>query len=62
MDFGQSDTLAPLQYSYIFDHLAETTDHLFEQLGISGYVCYLQDCGGPVGFRIMLPTLTGCAP
>ena len=52
--FGQSDAPTPSQYRYTFDHLAETTDHLLEQLGIGRCVFYLQDYGGPVGFRIML--------
>jgi pimeloyl-ACP methyl ester carboxylesterase len=37
-----------------FDHLAQTTNDLLEQLGINKYIFYLQDYGGPVGFRIML--------
>src|SRR5271156_4345124 len=52
--FGQSDAPAPSHYDYTFDHLAETTNGLLEQLGISRCVFYLQDYGGPVGFRIML--------
>lgn len=52
--FGQSDAPPPSSYSYTFDHLAETTNALLEQLGIDRYVFYLQDYGGPVGFRIML--------
>jgi pimeloyl-ACP methyl ester carboxylesterase len=52
--FGQSDAPPPSQYVYTFDHLAETTNALLEQLGISRYSLYLQDYGGPVGFRIML--------
>jgi pimeloyl-ACP methyl ester carboxylesterase len=52
--FGQSDAPPPSRYAYTFDHLAETTNALLEQLGIDGYVFYLQDYGGPVGFRIMV--------
>ena len=52
--FGQSDTLPPSQYNYTFDHLAETTNALLEQLKISRYSLYLQDYGAPVGYRIML--------
>jgi pimeloyl-ACP methyl ester carboxylesterase len=52
--FGQSDTPPPSQYHYTFDHLAETTNALLEQLKINRYVLYLQDYGGPVGFRIMV--------
>jgi pimeloyl-ACP methyl ester carboxylesterase len=52
--FGHSDAPPPSQYAYTFDHLAETTNGLLEQLGIDRYALYLQDYGGPVGFRIML--------
>jgi len=52
--FGQSDAPPPSHYRYTFDHLAETTNRLLEQLGVDRYVFYLQDYGGPVGFRIML--------
>jgi pimeloyl-ACP methyl ester carboxylesterase len=52
--FGQSDAPTPTSYAYTFDHLAETTNALLEQLGIDRYSLYLQDYGGPVGFRIML--------
>src|SRR5689334_1025656 len=51
--FGQSDAPPPSRYAYTFDHLAETTSALLEQLGINRYILYLQDYGGPVGFRIM---------
>ncbi|QWT22630.1 alpha/beta hydrolase [Bacillus sp. NP157] len=50
--FGNSDAPTPSQYTYTFDHLAETTDALLEKLGIGRYVMYLQDYGGPIGFRI----------
>ena len=52
--FGQSDAPLPSQYDYTFDHLAETTNALLEQLKIDRYHLYLQDYGGPVGFRIMV--------
>ena len=52
--FGQSDALPPSQYTYTFDHLAETINALLEQLRISRYSFYLQDYGAPVGYRIML--------
>jgi pimeloyl-ACP methyl ester carboxylesterase len=51
--FGQSAAPPPSQYAYTFDHLAETTNALLEKLGINRYALYLQDYGGPVGFRIM---------
>jgi pimeloyl-ACP methyl ester carboxylesterase len=52
--FGQSDAPPPSLYSYTFDHLAETTNKLLEQLSIARYSLYLQDYGAPVGFRIIL--------
>lgn len=52
--FGQSDAPPPSSYSYTFDHLAQTTNGLLEQLGITHYALYLHDYGGPVGFRLMV--------
>src|SRR3984957_14880661 len=52
--FGQSDALPPSQYTYTFDHLAETTNKLLEQLSVARYSLYLQDYGAPVGYRVML--------
>jgi pimeloyl-ACP methyl ester carboxylesterase len=52
--FGHSDAPPPSSYTYTFDHLAETTNGLLEQLGIGKYSLFLHDYGGPVGFRIML--------
>jgi pimeloyl-ACP methyl ester carboxylesterase len=51
---GQSDAPPPSQYTYTFDHLAQTTNALLEQLKITRYSLYLQDYGAPVGYRIML--------
>ncbi|WP_395675737.1 alpha/beta fold hydrolase [Inquilinus sp.] len=52
--FGQSDAPSPAQYRYTFDHLAETILSLLETLGIGRYVLFMQDYGGPVGFRMAL--------
>lgn len=52
--FGQSDTPSPAAYSYTFDHLAQTTNALLEQLKIARYTLYIHDYGAPVGYRIML--------
>lgn len=52
--FGQSDAPPPSEYTYTFDHLAQTTNALLEQLGINKYSFYLHDYGGPVGFRILV--------
>lgn len=50
--FGLSDTPSPSRYAYTFDHLAQTMSALLGQLGIERYVLFMQDYGGPVGFRI----------
>jgi pimeloyl-ACP methyl ester carboxylesterase len=52
--FGHSDWPDPKKFAYTFDHLAEIVDHFTEALGISRYTLYMQDYGGPVGFRMAL--------
>jgi pimeloyl-ACP methyl ester carboxylesterase len=52
--FGHSDWPDPKKFAYTFDHLAETMNHFTEVLGLSHYTLYMQDYGGPVGFRIAL--------
>jgi pimeloyl-ACP methyl ester carboxylesterase len=52
--FGQSDTPPANEFAYTFDHLADVVDKFTEQLGITSYAMYVQDYGGPVGFRIAL--------
>jgi len=52
--FGHSDWPNPKQFPYTFDHLAEIMNHFTEALGLSRYILYMQDYGGPVGFRMTL--------
>ncbi|MEA2596558.1 MAG: hypothetical protein QOF01_3027, partial [Thermomicrobiales bacterium] len=52
--FGHSDWPDPKAFAYTFDHLAEIMTHFTEALGISRYTLYMQDYGGPVGFRMIL--------
>ena len=52
--FGHSDAPPPAEYEYTFDHLATTTDHLLEKLGLTSFTLYIHDYGAPVGFRLML--------
>ena len=52
--FGLSDAPSPTRYAYTFDHIANTVDHLVEQLGLTSYTLYLQDYGGPVGMRLAI--------
>ena len=50
--FGHSDWPDPKKFTYTFDHLAEVMNHFTEALGLSRYTLYVQDYGGPVGFRM----------
>ena len=50
--FGHSDWPDPKQFAYRFDHIAEIMNHFTEALGLSRYTLYMQDYGGPVGFRM----------
>ncbi|MGA2963517.1 MAG: alpha/beta hydrolase [Candidatus Korobacteraceae bacterium] len=52
--FGHSDWPDPKQFAYTFDHYAEIMNHFTDALGISRYTLYMQDYGGPVGFRMAL--------
>src|SRR6202521_3006958 len=52
--FGHSDWPDPKKFAYTFDHIAETMNHFTEALGLSRYTLYMQDSGGPVGFRMAL--------
>jgi pimeloyl-ACP methyl ester carboxylesterase len=50
--FGHSDWPDPRQFDYTFDHIAQVMDDFTQELGLSQYTLYMQDYGGPVGFRM----------
>lgn len=50
--FGHSDAPDHKTFDYTFDNIARTTEHFIEILGIERYSLFLQDYGGPVGFRL----------
>jgi pimeloyl-ACP methyl ester carboxylesterase len=52
--FGHSDWPDPKTFAYTFDHCAQVMNHFAEALGLSRYTLYMQDYGGPVGFRMAL--------
>src|SRR5215212_9449128 len=52
--FGHSDWPDPKQFAYTFDHYAEIVNHFTEALGLARSTLYMQDYGGPVGFRMAL--------
>jgi pimeloyl-ACP methyl ester carboxylesterase len=50
--FGYSDAPSAAEFSYTFDHLADMVAKLTDRLGVKRYALYMQDFGGPVGFRL----------
>jgi pimeloyl-ACP methyl ester carboxylesterase len=50
--FGYSDGPSPKRFSYTFDKLADVIEAFTEMLGVKQYGLYMQDFGGPVGFRL----------
>jgi pimeloyl-ACP methyl ester carboxylesterase len=51
--FGNSDMPDPKQFSYTFDRLAEVIESFLAKIGFAQFGLYMQDYGGPVGFRII---------
>ena len=52
--FGHSDAPDSKKFAYTFDHIASLMDNFTKALGLSHYTLYMQDYGGPVGFRLAL--------
>jgi pimeloyl-ACP methyl ester carboxylesterase len=52
--FGHSDWPDAKSFAYTFDHYAEIMSHFTEVLGLAKYTLYMQDYGGPVGFRMAM--------
>jgi pimeloyl-ACP methyl ester carboxylesterase len=50
--FGHSDAPARTEFSYTFDNLAAHVAGLVDVLGLNSYILYMQDYGGPIGFRL----------
>lgn len=51
--FGLSDIPDPATYNYSFDGIAETIEQFLKLKEFYHYGLYVQDYGGPVGFRIV---------
>ena len=51
--FGNSDTPDPAKFPYTFDKLAEVVEHFLDAKGFDKFGLFVQDYGGPVGFRIV---------
>jgi len=52
--FGHSGAPDPRAFTYTFDHLAAIVDEFTVALNLHRYVLFMQDYGGPVGFRLAL--------
>jgi len=52
--FGHSEWPDAKDFAYTFDRYAEVMNHFSEALGLPRYTLYMQDYGGPVGFRMAL--------
>jgi pimeloyl-ACP methyl ester carboxylesterase len=52
--YGHSDWADPKRFEYTFDNIAAVMNDFTQTLGLSHYTLYMQDYGGPVGFRLAL--------
>ena len=52
--FGHSAVPDRADFAYTFDHLAEITGQLLDQLGVRRFALYVMDFGAPIGFRLVL--------
>jgi pimeloyl-ACP methyl ester carboxylesterase len=50
--YGFSDAPSVEEFRYSFDRLTDVIEGFTEKLGLSRYSLYMQDFGGPVGFRL----------
>jgi pimeloyl-ACP methyl ester carboxylesterase len=50
--FGHSEAPSHNEFQYTFDSLAAHVAGLIDTLGLTSYILYMQDYGGPVGFRL----------
>ncbi|WP_160717127.1 alpha/beta fold hydrolase [Chitinophaga solisilvae] len=50
--FGHSSHPTPESFEYSFDHLSVVMEHFIDHLQLRRFHLYVQDYGGPIGFRI----------
>jgi pimeloyl-ACP methyl ester carboxylesterase len=50
--FGYSARPKVTEFNYTFDHLADIMEGFVDTLHLTRYALYMQDFGGPVGFRL----------
>lgn len=51
--FGLSSCPSPETFEYSFDNVASVMEQFIDRLGLNRFTLYMQDYGGPVGFRII---------
>ena len=51
--FGNSDIPSPDGFNYTFDRFSEVIEDFLKTIGFTHFGLYMQDYGGPVGFRII---------
>ena len=52
--FGNSDIPNMNEFNYTFDGISQITEHFLKTMGFTRFGLYMQDYGGPVGFRIII--------
>jgi pimeloyl-ACP methyl ester carboxylesterase len=50
--FGNSSTPAVSEFEYTFDHVSQIMEDFTDAMGLKAYSLYVQDFGGPIGFRL----------
>jgi len=50
--YGFSSAPPTTDFGYTFDNLADVIDRFTQALGLDSYALYMQDFGGPIGFRL----------
>jgi pimeloyl-ACP methyl ester carboxylesterase len=50
--FGYSARPKVSEFNYTFDHLTDVMEGFVDAVGLKRYALYMQDFGGPVGFRL----------
>ena len=56
--FGSSDMPDPTTFAYTFDKISELIEAFLKDRGFDNFGLFVQDYGGPVGFRIVNPEST----
>jgi pimeloyl-ACP methyl ester carboxylesterase len=50
--FGNSSAPAVGEFEYTFDHVSQIMENFTDAIGLKAYSLYVQDFGGPIGFRM----------